>query len=355
VTFGSRAGLVAAWIGDFAHLGTREVMDDLFSDGPLREADNGRLHRHSRWDQRTGGVGASLAYFCLFTYFFSACCIGLPASNGLVTPSFAIGAGIGRLAGEGFRRAAVLLGHTHDPLSPAGGYAIVGSAAFSVAVTGKLSIGVVISELTGQLSYSIPVLFACVIGLSVGSLVEIDVYSMIARLKALPHWPALSSAADFELTVGDVVDEETLEVVGVPLRSGAGTGATRVAVRDALAASKHAVVPVVADSQSDAFVGAVRTADLEGALRAADAESELDLTPLVREDWPRVTRRTTLSHACFKYALHQHDRIFVVAGGGRLVGTLDADKVGKFLQRRRAARGDQAHRGLAAEENTGVV
>ena len=68
VTFGSRAGLVAAWIGDFAHLGTREVMDDLFSDGPLREADNGRLHRHSRWDQRTGGVGASLAYFCLFTY-----------------------------------------------------------------------------------------------------------------------------------------------------------------------------------------------------------------------------------------------------------------------------------------------
>ena len=68
MTFGSRAGLVAAWIGDFAHLGTREVMDDLFSDGPLREADNGRLHRHSRWDQRTGGVGASLAYFCLFTY-----------------------------------------------------------------------------------------------------------------------------------------------------------------------------------------------------------------------------------------------------------------------------------------------
>ena len=34
-----------------------------------------------------------------------------------------------------------------------------------MSVTGKLSIGVVISELTGQLSYSIPVLFACVVGL----------------------------------------------------------------------------------------------------------------------------------------------------------------------------------------------
>ncbi|KAH8050655.1 voltage-gated chloride channel [Aureococcus anophagefferens] len=43
---------------------------------------------------------------------------------------------------------------------PPGGYAIVGAAAFSVSVTGKISIGVVICELTGQLSYAIPVLFA---------------------------------------------------------------------------------------------------------------------------------------------------------------------------------------------------
>ena len=53
-----------------------------------------------------------------------------------------------------------------------------------MSVTGKLSIGVVISELTGQFSYSIPVLFACVVGLGAGQLVEIDIYAMIARLKA---------------------------------------------------------------------------------------------------------------------------------------------------------------------------
>ena len=70
-----------------------------------------------------------------------------------------------------------LLGSGRGPSIGAGGYAIVGAAAFSVSVTGKLSIGVVISELTGQLSYSIPVLFACVVGLGAGQLVEIDTFA----------------------------------------------------------------------------------------------------------------------------------------------------------------------------------
>ena len=170
------SGLLACGIGGFALLGTREVMDDLFSEYPLRENANPKLHQRSRWDQRAGGVGASLALFVIFTFYYSALCIGLPVSNGLVTPSFAIGAGIGRLVGEVLRT--LTTSATGEcPLSPAGGYAIVGAAAFSVSVTGKLSIGVVISELTGQLSYSIPVLFACVVGLGAGQLVETDIYT----------------------------------------------------------------------------------------------------------------------------------------------------------------------------------
>ncbi|KAH8045754.1 voltage-gated chloride channel [Aureococcus anophagefferens] len=153
----------------------------------------------------------------LFTFAFSAACVGLPASNGLVTPSFAIGAGVGRLYGEVLRFAAAAAGAATSPFSPAGGYAIVGAAAFSVSVTGKISIGVVICELTGQLSYAIPVLFACVLGLAAGQVVEIDIYSMIARMKRLPHWPTLSAAADFALTVDDVFDrDEHLSVRRAP-------------------------------------------------------------------------------------------------------------------------------------------
>ena len=62
-----------------------------------------------------------------------------------------------------------------------------------MSVTGKLSIGVVISELTGQLSYSIPVLFAGVVGLGAGSWRSTSRHDR--WLKALPHWPAIHSAA----------------------------------------------------------------------------------------------------------------------------------------------------------------
>ena len=189
------SGVAAAGVGDFMHLGTREVLDDLFSDGPLARARNGHIHERSKWEDQDGGVVGALVYFVLFTFAFSAACVGLPASNGLVTPSFAIGAGVGRLYGEVLRFAAEAAGAATSPFSPAGGYAIVGAAAFSVSVTGKISIGVVICELTGQLSYAIPVLFACVLGLAAGQVVEIDIYSMIARMKRLPHWPTLSAAS----------------------------------------------------------------------------------------------------------------------------------------------------------------
>ena len=105
-------------------------MDDLFSEYPLREDANPKLHQRSRWDERDGGVGASLCLFVVFTFFFSTLCIGLPVSNGLVTPSFAIGAGIGRLVGEALRTLTTSV-TGECPLSPAGGYAIVGAAAFS--------------------------------------------------------------------------------------------------------------------------------------------------------------------------------------------------------------------------------
>ena len=75
--------------------------------------------------------------FIIFTFFFSTLCIGLPVSNGLVTPSFAIGAGIGRLVGEALRTLTTSV-TGECPLSPAGGYAIVGAAAFSARRRGNL-------------------------------------------------------------------------------------------------------------------------------------------------------------------------------------------------------------------------
>ena len=361
------SGVAAAGVGDFMHLGTREVLDDLFSDGPLARARNGHIHERSKWEDQDGGVVGALVYFVLFTFAFSAACVGLPASNGLVTPSFAIGAGVGRLYGEVLRFAAEAAGAATSPFSPAGGYAIVGAAAFSVSVTGKISIGVVICELTGQLSYAIPVLFACVLGLAAGQVVEIDIYSMIARMKRLPHWPTLSAAADFALTVDDVFDrDEHLSRSAVPLRTLAAEGgaakllpgARRHVLERALRATTHGLLPVVLDGDSEAFVGAVRAVDVDVALQlAADdatgaaanrgaAAPLLDVQATCDVDftWPRVSRSASLNYACFLFALYQCGRVYVVDDRGALVGYLDSTRVEAAVADRRGRRrdGDEA-------------
>ncbi|KAH8049322.1 voltage-gated chloride channel [Aureococcus anophagefferens] len=95
----------AATCGAFV---SRELgYDDYAADGPLARARNGHIHERSKWEDQDGGVVGALVYFVLFTFAFSAACVGLPASNGLVTPSFAIGAGVGRLYGEVLRFAAL--------------------------------------------------------------------------------------------------------------------------------------------------------------------------------------------------------------------------------------------------------
>ena len=187
-----------------------------------------------------------------------------------------------------------------------------------MSVTGKLSIGVVISELTGQLSYSIPVLFACVVGLGAGQLVEIDIYAMIARLKALPHWPAIHSAANFSKTVSDVVEcskayeEPCLALVDDHPPAN---------VQDTLNSATHVVIPVV---RNGVFVGVMRVADLASAMEGDFIES-------IDDAWPRCAPSATLSHLCFLFDLHHKDRVFVVSGGGRLVGHIDASEVGQAL------------------------
>ena len=66
-----------------------------------------------------------------------------------------IGAAFGRLVGE----AAYVFfpgGFRHSRLIMTGGYATVGAAAFSGAVTHTISISVIVFEMTGQITHIIP-------------------------------------------------------------------------------------------------------------------------------------------------------------------------------------------------------
>ena len=58
---------------------------------------------------------------------------------------------------------------------------------------------------------------------------------------------------------------------------------------------------------------------------------EGDFIESIDDAWPRCAPSATLSHLCFLFDLHHKDRVFVVSGGGRLVGHVDASEVGRAL------------------------
>ena len=106
----------------------------------------------------------------------------------------------------------VRYGHQISFIMP-GGYATVGAAAFSGAVTHTISISVIVFELTGQITHCVPVLVAVLISNAVASFLQPSCYDSIILIKKLPYLPDIvpsSSGAynifveDFMLNISDV-------------------------------------------------------------------------------------------------------------------------------------------------------
>lgn len=120
-----------------------------------------------------------------------------PVPCGAFVPSLKIGAGFGRLFGE------VLYqifpnGIVYDGVANAiipGGYALVGAAAFSAALTRSIAVAVIVLEVTGQLTHLIPILLAVLVAYSVVSLLQPSLYDSIIVQKNLPYLPDLRPSA----------------------------------------------------------------------------------------------------------------------------------------------------------------
>uniref|UniRef100_A0A8C7LKU5 Chloride voltage-gated channel 2 n=1 Tax=Oncorhynchus kisutch TaxID=8019 RepID=A0A8C7LKU5_ONCKI len=76
------------------------------------------------------------------------------------------------------------------PIVP-GGYAVVGAAALSGAVTHTVSTAVIVFELTGQISHILPVMIAVILANAVAQSLQPSLYDSIIRIKKLPYLPEL--------------------------------------------------------------------------------------------------------------------------------------------------------------------
>lgn len=123
-----------------------------------------------------------VASLILIKFPLMAIAIGLPVPAGVFIPCFLLGSGLGRLYGE-------LLRALFGTKIVAGGYAVVGAAAFTAGVTRALSVAVVIFEVTGQLKHMVPTLAAVLIAVIVGNGINRSLYDTLIIMKELPYMP----------------------------------------------------------------------------------------------------------------------------------------------------------------------
>ncbi|CAF92945.1 unnamed protein product, partial [Tetraodon nigroviridis] len=151
------------------------------------------ISHHHAWRHPQVNIFITLFLFIIMKFWMSAVATTMPVPCGAFMPVFLIGAAFGRLVGE--IMAAMFPDGIHAdgsvyPIVP-GGYAVVGAAALSGAVTHTVSTAVIVFELTGQISHILPVMIAVILANAVAQALQPSLYDSIIRIKKLPYLPEL--------------------------------------------------------------------------------------------------------------------------------------------------------------------
>jgi len=158
-------------------------------------------------DPFTQSIFVNLAIYIISTFFLSILAQTLPVPTGALIPSFKMGAAFGRLVGEAMHvwfPDGVRYGSQISYIMP-GGYATVGAAAFSGAVTHTISISVIVFEMTGQITHCVPVLIAVLVANAIAACLQPSCYDSIILIKKLPYLPDIipSSSGAYNIFVED--------------------------------------------------------------------------------------------------------------------------------------------------------
>uniref|UniRef100_A0A4W3HZC6 Chloride channel, voltage-sensitive 2a n=1 Tax=Callorhinchus milii TaxID=7868 RepID=A0A4W3HZC6_CALMI len=194
-------------------------------------------------------------------FWMSALATTIPVPCGAFMPVFVIGAAFGRLVGESM--AAWFPDGIHADGSiyriVPGGYAVVGAAALSGAVTHTISTSVIVFELTGQISHILPVMIAVILANAVAQSLQPSVYDSIIRIKKLPYLPELGwgHLEKYNVRVEDImVRDIRFVMVNCKYRD----------LQDLIQSTKLKHLPLVESSESMILLGSIEMAQLQGLL-----------------------------------------------------------------------------------------
>ncbi|XP_072535266.1 chloride channel protein 1 [Salminus brasiliensis] len=151
------------------------------------------LGRSTVWLHPQVSVFIILILFFIMKFWMSAVSTTMPIPSGAFMPVFILGAAFGRLVGEImatlFPNGILFDGIVYRILP--GGYAVIGAAAMTGAVTHTVSTAVICFELTGQISHILPMMVAVILANMVAQGLQPSLYDSIIQVKKLPYLPEL--------------------------------------------------------------------------------------------------------------------------------------------------------------------
>uniref|UniRef100_UPI00398EECAC chloride channel protein 2-like isoform X2 n=1 Tax=Pristiophorus japonicus TaxID=55135 RepID=UPI00398EECAC len=210
------------------------------------------------WKNPRANVFVTLVIFILMKFWMSALATTIPVPCGAFMPVFVIGAAFGRLVGESM--AAWFPDGIHADGSiyriVPGGYAVVGAAALSGAVTHTISTSVIVFELTGQISHILPVMIAVILANAVSQSLQPSVYDSIIRIKKLPYLPELGwgHLEKYNIRVEDImVRDIRFVIVNCKYRD----------LQDLLHCTKLKHLPLVESADSMILLGSIERTQLQ--------------------------------------------------------------------------------------------
>ncbi|XP_041867557.1 chloride channel protein 1a [Melanotaenia boesemani] len=167
------------------------------------------LGRSAAWLHPDVSVFVILLLFFLMKFWMSAVATTMPIPSGAFMPVFILGAAFGRLVGEImatlFPHGIVFDGILYRIIP--GGYAVIGAAAMTGAVTHTVSTAVICFELTGQISHILPMMVAVILANMVAQGLQPSLYDSIIQVKKLPYLPELGFGhmSQYNIFVGDIM------------------------------------------------------------------------------------------------------------------------------------------------------
>ncbi|KAB1276671.1 Chloride channel protein 1 [Camelus dromedarius] len=242
----------------------REAISSLFDNNTWVKhvGDPESLGRSAVWIHPKVNVVVIILLFFIMKFWMSIMSTTMPIPCGGFMPVFVLGAAFGRLVGEImailFPDGILFDGIIYKILP--GGYAVIGAAALTGAVSHTVSTAVICFELTGQIAHILPMMVAVILANMVAQSLQPSLYDSIIQVKKLPYLPDLgwNQLSKFTIFVEDIMVRDVKFV---------SASCTYGELQTLLQTTTVKTLPLVDSKESMILLGSVERSELQSLLQ----------------------------------------------------------------------------------------